>query len=122
MAENLGGTIERDLTKIEHEVAAKREQAEKGSEPVPSDKELLHDVVRQKLQGATPPAPATGPVASPTVPVDEYLSMALTESLNKALNAVASTHNAALIDAFHDALVDRLYEEMVKRNKIATTS
>ncbi|MBI2669981.1 MAG: hypothetical protein HYX20_02480 [Candidatus Yanofskybacteria bacterium] len=135
----IGGinTIEQEIARIEHDLASKKavleQQKQSGAiTEMPHEKETLREVVREQY---APPvlAPASPPVASLSPPVIEppsYLSSELKEKVQELVNiaftsAIAdaikqaqATHNAALIDAFHDALVDELYNYLVERRKI----
>ena len=44
--------------------------------------------------------------------------MVFNKSLEDGIKEVAKTNNAALIDAFHDVLVDELYNVLVERKKL----
>ena len=50
--------------------------------------------------------------------VQNLVNTAFTKSLKDAADDARKTNNAALIDAFHDALVDQLYDHLVERGKL----
>ncbi|MEK7582454.1 MAG: hypothetical protein AAB452_01155, partial [Patescibacteria group bacterium] len=50
--------------------------------------------------------------------VQSLVAIAFNQSLKHAITQAVKTNNAALIDAFHDALVDDLYDELVARKKV----
>ena len=45
---------------------------------------------------------------------DEQIGQMIAEAIKEAVK----TNNAAVIDAFHDVLVDQLYEELLARQKV----
>ncbi len=128
MAENL----EQELSKLEQEYIEKRSEVEKRREvgeieKLPSEKETLKEVVEEQVvQPSTAPTPQTTPGADlpsyqrPELQqqVQELIDLTFDKSIKDALIKVKATHNPALIDAFHDALVDNLYDQLVERGKI----
>lgn len=135
MAEPTPHALEREIAQIEQELSTKRSQLEQqnqasgGFEAVPQDKEVLKEVIGNKFQIAPPAppvhgqAPATQP--QPTVPknlppelkpaLQELVNMAFTQSIAQAVERAKASGNAALIDAFHDLVVDQLYDTLVNR-------
>lgn len=132
-----------EIAQIENDLAAKRavleRQKQEGSLPeLPHEKETLREVVVERLNPSVPasvqPAPAAPaqPVVLPPPAVEppSYLSPelkdmvqvlvndAFTTSIDDAIKKARSTNNPALIDAFHDALVDELYGQLVERGKL----
>jgi len=128
MAENL----EQELVKLEQEYAQKRaeiESREKVGEvrEVPPEKETVREVVREQIEAApappvqtTPPSDDTSSYQRPELQahVQELINLAFERSIKEAIDKVKASHNPALIDAFHDALVDNLYNELVERGQI----
>lgn len=137
-----GSAIEQEIAQIESQLAEKRAALEQQKSAgqiteVPHEKETLREVVREQY---AVPAPAVPPVTSGQLPVDSppppiveppsYLSdelkasvqqlvnTAFTVSLEQAVKQARATNNAALIDAFHDALVDELYKYLLERGKL----
>lgn len=125
-----GGTpsLEQEIADIEQELAQKRELLREQGKELPHDKEILHSVVREKLNPATPvpsaPGAGTGQVPPPILPpelhqkVQALVNVAFLKSIDEAIAQVKATNNAALIDAFHDVLVDELYAHLVERGKL----
>lgn len=115
--------IEQEIAQIEQQLAEKREVLKR---------ETLHEVVRQKIanapapQTATPapaPSPSTSSPSSAVPPelhqkVQALVNVAFTKSIDDAIKEAKATNNAALIDAFHDLLVDELYNHLVERGKL----
>ena len=127
MAENL----EQELSKLEQEYTQKRAEVESRREAgevreLPSEKETLREVVKEQIEPGMAPALQTAP--STDLPsyqrpelqqqVQEFIDIIFNKSIGDALTKVKATHNPALIDAFHDALVDNLYDQLVERGKI----
>jgi hypothetical protein len=140
MAETeMPNNLEQEIAQIEQDLASKRatlEQQKTAGEiqELPHEKETLHEVVGEKLAPMPMPAPQIPVVTPPsaTPPADEpsymseelkdkvqnFVNVAFTKSLDEAIKEVRATNNAALIDAFHDALVDELYGYLIERGKL----
>lgn len=136
--------LEQEIAQIEQNLAAKRvaleQQKISGEIPnISSDKESLHEIVGEHIKTIEPTIeqpPFSVPPQSVPAPnaIDEssYLSEILKphvqqlidlafnqhKSIDKAISLVKGTGNAALIDAFHDALVDELYDAMIERGML----
>lgn len=130
MAES-GATIEQEITQLEKELQEKK--ANLGQQPEqkesPPDKEILRDVIGGKIQQHAPqyvpkPAPQAQTDDIGTVPPDlkdkiqELVNIVFQNSLEKGIKEVVKSKNPALIDAFHDVLVDQLYDALLERKKI----
>jgi len=59
------------------------------------------------------------PDLKPTV--DNLVSTVFEKNLDAAVDEVKSYDNPALLDAFHDALVDRLYDQLIQTGKLKQT-
>ena len=139
--------LEQEIAQIEQDLASKRKalehQKQAGAIPeMPHEKETLREIVGEKIA----PPPASGPASVPppsapapqqqTVPpppsfeppsylseelkvkVQELINTAFTKTIDDAIKQARAANNAALIDAFHDALVDELYNYLVERGKL----
>jgi hypothetical protein len=135
-------SLEQEIAQIERDLMSKRavlEQRQKSGEisEVPHEKETLKEIVGEKLGSAPAPAPITPPTPQPTAPlppppveppsylseelkakVQELVNTAFAKTIDDAIKQARATNNAALIDAFHDALVDELYNYLVERGKL----
>ena len=146
MAETtLSNNLEQEIAQIEQALAEKRsalkQQQESGElTDLPHDKEFLREIMHEKISSgggdtdqtlphhgnASPPAPAPAPPTHQTTlqdpagaaQIQELVNTAFNKSIDDAIKAVKATHNAALIDAFHDVLVDELYDHLVERGKL----
>ena len=136
--------LERDIANLEQVLASKRqvleEQKQNGEiNKLPQEKEILHEIIAEKIQ-LTPnptvspparispdgddkqPAPAVEPPAYLSVELKDQVqvlvNLAFTKSIAEAIKVVRASGNAAIIDAFHDALTDELYNQLLKRGKL----
>jgi hypothetical protein len=130
-------TIEHEIAKLQEQIDAKKAELNSQPEAIPHDKEILHEVVGEQIQQhaaqqqvsapAVVPVPVTPP---PTVAdqegtnpevqvqVQQLVNVAFTKNINEAIQEAVKTGNAAVIDAFHDVLVDELYGELIERKKV----
>lgn len=137
-------SLEQEIAQIEHDLASKRAALEQQHQTgqiseMPHEKETLREIVGEKIapSRAPMPPPAGGPppqqpttLPPPQVEPPSYMSEELKSKVQELVNAAFSktiddaikqaraTNNAALIDAFHDALVDELYNYLVERGKL----
>lgn len=122
--------LEQQIADLERELAAKRQELGTGSpEQVPSDRELVHRHVGEKIKQQVPtyqptPAPSaadgTASWQDPAVAqqVQALVNTAFAKGIDDAISDAVKTGNAALIDAFHDLVRDRLVDELVSRGKL----
>ena len=128
---------------LEERLREIRTKIESAGEPVPQDKELLRTVVRERMEEAGKPAPSPIPPVPPPPPVTpalptqhsshthqvgsphdkagevkEFVDIAFEKDIPTAVHVVRKTGNAHVLDEFHDVLVDKFYEELVKRGKL----
>ncbi len=141
MSESTNTTaLQQEIAQIEQSLAQKRVTLEQQGVPVeqmPHPKESLREVLAERLTpntvaGQTTPtsvsAIQTAPATSSTTPlylqpeykdrVQALVNIAFSQTIDEAIKQALATNNAALIDAFHDALVDELYSELVKQGKV----
>ena len=138
MAENVN-QLESDIIQLEHDLAAKRAALEQGKESgeiqeLPPEKEILRQVIGEKINSLTPPPSdnTTPPTQTPPPAVDmpaylapelkdqvqQLIDIAFSKSIADAIHQARATDNAALIDAFHDVLVDALFNHLTERKKL----
>lgn len=134
--------IEYEIAELERKLAEKRafleQKKDSGTlQEVPHPKEILREVIREKIaiapgQGTLPPSfqpPAVIPNPLPTdtpsyladelkPKVQELVNIALEKSIAGAINMAKATENPALIDAFHDIIVDELYAHLIQRGRL----
>lgn len=132
----LPNSLEQEIVQIEKQLAEKRSvlelQKQSGQiNEIPHEKETLREVVGERIGLSIPTVPpATSVLPPPVVEPPSYLSPELKEKVQELVNTAFSqtletaikqaqaTNNAALIDAFHDALIDELYDYLLERGKI----
>ena len=134
--------LEQEIAQIERDLASKRAALEERKnagevQELPHEKETLHEIVGEKIAPMPAPAPEMPTITptpvvppAPSVQAPSYMSAELKEkvqnlvnvafnkSLDEAIKEARATNNAALIDAFHDALVDELYNYLIERGKL----
>lgn len=128
--------IQQEIAQLEQQIREKREALERagqGPETLPTNKELVHQAIGEKIQQQSPQY--TPQPAKPVLPVSDqpsYLTpelkdqvqqlvnAAFSQGLQKAITQAVATQNPALIDAFHDFLVDELYTKLVELKQIPT--
>lgn len=143
----LSPTSEQEIAQLERMLAEKKallEQQQASGVPaeIPHDKEMIREIVKEKLAATpgaqTPPPQQATIVQQQPVPqpppqahdvssyasddlhakVQELVELAFSKSLNEAIGLAKATQNAALIDAFHDVMVDELYDHLVETGKL----
>ena len=130
MAE-LSATIEQEIAQLEKELQEKKANLGQQTEQKesPSDKEILRDVVGEKIQQSAPtytpkPTPQTKTDDASSIPaelkdkIQELVNFVFQNSLDHGIKEAVKSNNPALIDAFHDVLVDQLYDTLLERKKV----
>lgn len=128
--------LEQEISQLEYALAEKKASLERQKETgeiaeVPHEKEILREMIREKIQASpTPTAPISQPPPPPSTETPSYLSeelqpkvqelinQAFEKSIDEAIKTAKATKNAALIDAFHDVLVDEMYNHLVEKGKL----
>lgn len=129
--------IEQEIAELEKTLAEKKAalENEKGEEV--SEKDALRQVIKEKIQEkptveqkisrqeVQPIEPEAPEVEAPSYlseelkpKVQEFVNIAFNKSLEEAIKTVKATKNPALIDAFHDVIVDELYNYLIERGKL----
>lgn len=142
-------TLEQEIADIERRLAEKKAAKtalEQGRQETTtfsgsdSDKELLGEVVQEKITEHLPAAPSSvsaeaelnqDQILPPLVQeppayldedlkgrVQELVNLAFEQTPSRAIKETVKTNNAALINAFHSVLVDQLYELLIERGKL----
>lgn len=123
--------IEEEIRLLEERLKEARLALGEKGEKEPDHKEILRSVIRERMEAAKPLSPlpplSVKPRAStPAQPrshdetkeVERFVRLAFEKNIPEAVKAVRDSHNAHLLDALHDVLVDKFYKELVKRGKI----
>ncbi|OGY56926.1 MAG: hypothetical protein A2Y84_01755 [Candidatus Colwellbacteria bacterium RBG_13_48_8] len=111
--ERLGSEVERRVEGIPQE---QREADE--------HRRALHQVVGERLGKPTPVSSQSSTKSATDLPaelqekVDRLIEKAVGQDLDRAINEARQVNNAALVDVFHDTLVDELYEKLVQGGKL----
>jgi hypothetical protein len=133
-----GATIEQEIAQLEKQLQEKKANLGKQSEQTESlpDKEILRQVVGEKIQqhssaqSDTPvyvPKPTPAPATDDNLghfteelknKIQELVNHVFQNSLEDGIKEAVKLKNPALIDAFHDVLVDQLYDTLLERKKI----
>ncbi|MFN7088347.1 MAG: hypothetical protein ACK4NX_00765 [Candidatus Paceibacteria bacterium] len=129
--------LEQEISELEQILEQKKrilmDKKEAGQiETVPHDKEILSEILKEKIEAEaatllpekslpkTQPLPEQPSYLSEELrpKVQELINLAFEKSIYNSIEIAKATKNAALIDAFHDALVDEVYDYLVKRKKL----
>ena len=128
--------VQQEIAQLEKQLAEKKAGLEQQSSEtkieVPHEKEILRQVVGEKIQqsrlgesripdsqsesGQHDNQSYNDPQLADKV--QELVNLAFTKSIDDAVRSVVKTGNPALIDAFHDVLVDKLYDTLLERKKL----
>lgn len=113
--------LEADIKRLANEVMRHREQPENLNT---NDRELLKRSIKESRpsENAGSPPPSSSPLpqyakdapAETKLEIEYLLDLALHEGVQKANNA-ARNSNPFVVDAFHDALTDKMYPELQRR-------
>ncbi len=127
-----GATIEQEIAQLEKQLQEKRanlEQQPEQNESLP-DKEALRQVVGEKIQQhmsqyipKPTPLPQNDDSASYLTSefkdkIQELVNHVFQNSLDQGIKEAVKSKNSALIDAFHDVLVDQLYDSLIERKRL----
>jgi len=134
--------LESEIAELSRQIEEKRSQLEAGQGFVPEQKDVLREVVGEKIHGTPAPTPQSddtgdSPTSTPSpTPVQtdgsHYLDNLDDENVSKINELIenvstkgikdsiakAKDESPFLLDAFHDALTDKLYEELQKSGQI----
>ena len=125
-------SVQQEITQLEQQLAEKRASLEQRSAEtqteVPHDKEILRQVVGEKIQQHAPayqsvPQKQQDDQSSYNDPqlvdkVQELVNIVFSSDLDNAIKSAVRSGNPALIDSFHDAIVDQLYDTLIERKKL----
>ena len=135
-------TIEHDIAELERRLQEKKSSLEQeksgpsgtGGGVHRSEKELLHEVVGEKIkehipsfQPALPSSTAPAPIATEPPSylsqelkdkIQEIIRLVFDKNLEEGIKEAGRSGNPAVIDAFHDILVDELYDQLIERRKL----
>ncbi|MFH1769049.1 MAG: hypothetical protein ABH833_00070 [Parcubacteria group bacterium] len=141
---NISPGLHNEIAQLEQHLETKKAELKQQQESgtigeMPHDKEILRETLHEKFIPAPQqttqqdddqddvaqdqqPTPQTDTQSGMTPEihnaVQQLVDTAFTKSITEAANQAQKTNNPALIDAFHDALVDQLYDDLVERGKL----
>ena len=130
-------TIEHDIAELEQKLQEKKAVLEHQK----SEKELLHGLIGEKIKEHVPQYTPTAGQASPSLPttqpsvplvveppsylsqelkdkIQEMVKLVFDKNLDEGIKEAVKGGNMALIDAFHDILVDELYDQLIEKRKL----
>ena len=130
MVEVSPSTIEHDIAELERKLEEKK--AALGHEK--SEKEILHEVVGEKIQEHVPTYTPSSPGSVQSIPktteqpsyltqelkdkIDRIVQIIFDKNLEEGIKEAAKTGNIALIDALHAILTDELYDRLIEKKKL----
>ena len=120
----------REVEVLEERLREVKKALEESGEAAQGERALLRQVVGERIQrdqSPSPPMHAPLPAtpsrgARPHDEVEEvrpYVELALEKDISAAVEEIRKTGNAHLLDAFHDAVVDKFYEILLRAGKIS---
>ena len=121
------GNIEQQVSSLEKQIEERKtqtEQREAGEQA--SEKEIVHSIVGEQIQQHAPMHQIKSNSSSGLMYQDprlqplvqDLVNIAFSKSIPDAVKAAVKSNNPALIDAFHDILVDELYAQLLERRKL----
>ena len=142
MPESTISTIEHDIIELERRLEEKKsslEQEKSGTGGAQSgthrsEKELLHEVVGEKIKEHIPSFQPSLPSSAAPIPaateppsylsqelkdkIQEIIRLVFDKNLEEGIKEAGRSGNPAVIDAFHDILTDELYSQLVEKGKL----
>lgn len=119
------GNIEQQITSLERQIEEKKMELENKEGSSRSEKEIVHSIVGEHIQQQAPSHPVkTGPTAGsyqdPDLQplVQNLVNIAFTKGIPDAIKEAVKLDSPALLDAFHDILVDELYTQLIERKRL----
>jgi len=122
--------MEEILKKFEVKKAEALKQADnkEGELSVEKQKEILKEVVNERISTAQPVSTAQQKAIVQVVqklkdePKERQIQlltqMALEKNVTEAVNIARGLNNPYLLDEFHDALIDHFYNQLVEKGKL----
>lgn len=121
--------VEAEIAELSRAIEAKRASLAEGGKTLENPEELRAAIKEQILDIAVPAAPAHVVVHTPNDykdtldpasadKVNAFLEQTFADGIRKTLSRIAG-EDPFIVDVYHDALVDRLYDELVSRKMIS---
>ena|SRR3989338_67178 len=125
-----GANLEQEIAVLSQQIEAKRSQLELERGGHVESREILHTIIGEKISGALAPIPnpKSGNIKPSASSYLDDLGPVDIEKLNALIDLIpklgiaktieqVKNETPFLLDAFHDALVDKLHDEL-KRQKL----
>lgn len=125
--------IEEYLDEIVEEVERRQQKKEFGDalDGVQHQRQIIHEMVGKKLgksqmnQGTSPTtvAPTNHGDKSYDTPelkpqIDSLINLVFERDLDAAIDQAKAQDSPAILDAFHDALVDKIHDQLIQSGKL----
>jgi actin-related protein len=121
-------TIEQDIVQLEKQLREKKASLE-GEQKSRPEKELLKEVTGERIRQHLPEYQAKTELdnhlsepqhtdADLKNEAEKFVNIVLDKNLEDGIKQISDTRNPALIDVFHDLLVDELYDRMIREGKL----
>lgn len=123
--------LEREVLELEKKLTEKRKELERKIERKPAKEEIEIKEVEELEEISLPAIPSITPTQQQIQEqvkqiknldrqnqVKVLCDLAFQKNLNLAIEVARSLDNAYVLDEFHDTLVDKLYQELIKRGKL----
>jgi len=131
MERKIKPSLEKEILELERKLTEKRKELERKVEKEPAKEE----VELKKVEELEEVFPSVAPSVTPTQQqiqeqvkqiknldrqnqVNVLCNLAFQKNLNFAIEVARSLDNAYVLDEFHDTLVDKLYQELIKKGKL----
>jgi hypothetical protein len=106
---------------------------------MPTEEEVVEEIIQERIAGQeadleanaeqeeiAPPAdteptveaPQGEPLSEVETAVQRLINVTFEQGIDEGIRQALKMRNAAVLDIFHDTIVDRLYQELLKRRKI----
>jgi hypothetical protein len=121
----MGSTIEQDIVNLEQQLKEKKAALQGAESETKPEKELLREAIGERIQKQIPDI-KTQQTPKETEPpsqderhdirldAEKFVNIVFEKSIEEGIREVVNTKNPALIDAFHDLLVDEMHDKMVE--------
>ncbi len=121
--------VEAEIAQLSKAIEEKRASLAEGGKTLENPEEVRAAIKEQILDIAVPAAPASVVIHTPNDDkntldaqsadkVNAFLEQTFVEGIRKTVARIAS-EDPFIVDVYHDALVDRLYDELVSRKMIS---
>lgn len=126
------GAEDLEIKELQERIAKLEAEIEKERKPVVESKEkMVKQEIKDYLQELQEMPATAAPIATrdeadevdklpPSQQIGALISLAVEKGIRKAISVANDIDNPAILDEFHDTLVDRYYQELVDKKIIKT--